>query len=154
MSRRIEKSRRWNRASRSESTASRGPLDARGWHEITFTGEYPLGVVTYTDPASPVSVTLTAYSPFIPLDADDSGLPATVCEFALTNTSDTPVEAEMAGWLENACRLDSAALTPGRRANTVRQMAGATVVAARFEPPAPHAARRGPARHRGRRLRA
>lgn len=113
------------------------PLDVRGWHEITFTGEYPLGVVHYTDPASPVSVTLTAYSPFIPLDADDSGLPATLCEFALTNTSDKPVKAEMAGCLENACRLVSAPLTPGRRANTIRQMAGATVMAARFEPPAP-----------------
>ena len=113
------------------------PLDARGWHEIAFTGEYPLGMVKYTDPASPVSVALTAYSPFIPLDADDSGLPATVCEFALTNTSDEPVKVEMAGWLENACRLASAPLTPGRRANTVRRMAGATVVAAHFEPPAP-----------------
>jgi len=113
------------------------PLDARGWHEITFTGEYPLGVVRYTDPASPVSVTLTAYSPFIPLDADDSGLPVTVCEFALTNTGDAPLKAEMAGWLENACRLESAPATPGRRANRVRRIAGATVVASRFEMPAP-----------------
>ena len=112
-------------------------LDAQGWHEITFTGEYPLGVVQYTDPASPISVTLTAYSPFIPLDADDSGLPATVCEFALTNTGDAPLQAEMAGWLENACRLESSTLTPGRRANTVRQMAGATVVAAHFEASSP-----------------
>jgi len=113
------------------------PLDARGWHEITFTGEYPLGIVHYTDLASPVSVTLTAYSPFIPLDADDSGLPATICEFTLTNTSDEPVTAEVAGWLENACRLVSSPQTPGRRANTVRHMADATVVAARFESPAP-----------------
>ncbi len=111
------------------------PLDARGWHEIAFVGEYPLGIVHYTDPASPVSVTLTAYSPFIPLDADDSGLPATVCEFALTNTRDKPVTAELAGWLENACRLVSAPLTPGRRANTVRRIGGTTVVAARFEAP-------------------
>ena len=120
------------------------PLDARGWHEVTFTGEYPLGVVRYSDPASPVSVVLTAYSPFIPLDADDSGLPATVCEFALTNMGALPITAEVAGWLENVCRLDSAPVTPGRRANTVRHLAGATVVASRFEapPPAPRAGAR------------
>ncbi|MDQ2800423.1 MAG: non-lysosomal glucosylceramidase [Armatimonadota bacterium] len=108
-------------------------LDGRDWDEITFIGEYPLGEVVYTHPASPVTITLTAYSPFIPLDADDSGLPATVCEFALTNTSDKPVEAEIAGWLENACRLHSGPVTPGNRVNTVQKANGLTLVASRFD---------------------
>jgi non-lysosomal glucosylceramidase len=110
-------------------------LDVSSWEEITFSGEYPLGTVVYTDPHCPLTVTLTAYSPFIPLDTDDSGLPATICEFTLHNTSQTPVEAELGGWLENACRLYSAPTTAGHRVNTVRKTAGATLVSARFEPP-------------------
>jgi non-lysosomal glucosylceramidase len=117
------------------------PLDARGWKEVAFTGQYPLGAVTYTDPESPVAVTLTAYSPFIPLHADDSGLPATLCEFTLKNVSARPVEAEIAGWLENACCLFSAQPGSGSRVNTAQKVAGATVLSAYFErtPPAKQA---------------
>ncbi|HET6386106.1 MAG TPA: GH116 family glycosyl-hydrolase [Armatimonadota bacterium] len=100
------------------------PVSAGGWEEVTFTGEYPLGVVDYSDPASPVAVTLTAYSPFIPLNADDSSLPVTICEFTVRNVSDRPVDAEMAGWLQNACSLFSAQPGSGVRVNSVRKTAG------------------------------
>ena len=118
-------------------------LDHSAWEEITFTGEYPLGTVVYTDPHCPVAVTLTAYSPFIPLDAEDSGLPATICEFTLHNASRQTREATLGGWLENACRLYSGPTTAGHRVNVVRLDAEATFVSFRFEPE-PHTP--GPAR--------
>jgi uncharacterized protein (DUF608 family) len=83
------------------------PLAHTGWREIEFIGEYPMGFVEYRDPDAPVSVSLEAYSPFIPLNAEDSGLPATVMRFTVKNTSAQPVEAELAGWLENAVCLRS-----------------------------------------------
>jgi non-lysosomal glucosylceramidase len=109
------------------------PLDARGWEEITFVGEYPLGTVHYTDPSSPITATLNAYSPFIPLNADDSGLPITLCEWTLTNTTDHPVDAELGGWLENACSLATALPGSGSRVNEVRKTDGATLVCSRFD---------------------
>ena len=95
-------------------------LDSTGWRDVTFQGEYPLGKVRYSDPASPVSVMLTAYSPFIPLNADDSGLPVVLCEWALENVSGQAVDVEIGGWLQNAVRLSSGANVPGERVNTVR----------------------------------
>jgi uncharacterized protein (DUF608 family) len=81
------------------------PLDKIGFPKVSFLGQYPIGTVTYRDEACPVEVVLEAYSPFIPLNADDSGLPATVMEFTVKNTSAAPVEVEIAGWLENViCR--------------------------------------------------
>lgn len=112
-------------------------LDVSGWRDVTFTGEYPLGTVTYADPKSPISVTLTAYSPFIPLNFDDSGLPATVCELTLHNLSTHQVEAEAAGWLENAASLYSALPGSGSRVNSVRQTTHATIVESRFDRSAP-----------------
>lgn len=113
------------------------PLDTRGWLNISFGGEYPLGRVAYSDPASPASVTLTAYSPFIPLNAEDSGLPATICEFTIKNGSAQTIEAQIGGWLENACSLYSAQVGSGSRLNTARGVPGATLVASRFDRAAP-----------------
>lgn len=78
------------------------PLDAGGFKEVRFVGEYPIGRVEYPDPELPLDVTLEAFPPFIPLNAEDSALPVTVMQFTLRNTSDHPVEATVAGWLANA----------------------------------------------------
>jgi len=77
-------------------------LDRRGFRDVGFRGQYPIGTVTYRDPEVPVSATLEAFSPFIPLDVEDSSLPATVMSFTLRNESPAAVEVTLFGWLENA----------------------------------------------------
>ena len=84
-----------------EINGRRHALDRHGFQQVTFTGQYPIGTITYADPTIPVTVTLEAYSPFIPLNADDSGLPATVMAFTVKNTGATPVEMTLVGSLEN-----------------------------------------------------
>ena len=49
----------------------------------------------YADAGVPVAVKLEAFSPFIPLNTDDSSLPATVLQFTLRNTSAAAVEATL-----------------------------------------------------------
>ncbi len=80
-------------------------LDRNGFEQIRFCGEYPIGRVEYRDKDLPVAVSLEAYSPFIPLNYDDSSLPVTVMRFTVRNTGAEPAEVELAGWLENAACL-------------------------------------------------
>lgn len=79
-------------------------LRAEDWKEVTFEATYPVATVTYTDPSFPVAVEMKAYSPFIPLDADNSGLPATVFSFSVRNVSGAALEVKILGWLENGVR--------------------------------------------------
>lgn len=100
-------------------------LDRTHWRDIAFTGEYPIGFVAYRDPDCPVTVDLEAFSPFIPLNTEDSSLPATVMEFTVKNNGTAPVEIELAGWLENAVCRHSGAVPAGWRRNRIVRRSGA-----------------------------
>ena len=95
-------------------------LDKTGFPDVTFCGQYPIGTVNYQDQAWPVNVKMEAYSPFIPLDAEDSGLPATIMEFSVTNTSADTLDVELAGSLENAVCKFSKTMAGVRRNQVVR----------------------------------
>lgn len=96
-------------------------LRAEDWKEVKFEATYPVATITYTDPGFPLTVVMKAYSPFIPLDADNSGLPATVFSFSLL--ADVPLEVKILGWLENGVRkfTDSGDM---RRNTIVRSSSG------------------------------
>ena len=72
-----------------------------GVQATEFVGEYPIATIRYTDEALPVEVTLTAYSPFCPLDARTSGMPAIVFRFAARNPTEKPVVVHFAATLQN-----------------------------------------------------
>lgn len=95
------------------------PLDRTGFPDISFCGQYPLATVEYRDAALPVAVSLTAYSPFIPLDTDDSSLPATILQYSVKNTGSDKIEAELLGWLANAVGLHSGTSCVGQRQNRI-----------------------------------
>lgn len=93
---------------RNEFGESVRSLNRAGFADITFEGRYPLAQVDYGDAAFPVSVSLTAYSPFIPLDEERSSLPVTILEYTVTNKSEASQHVSLAGWLENmVCRYDN-----------------------------------------------
>ncbi|MEY2851498.1 MAG: hypothetical protein RL549_197 [Verrucomicrobiota bacterium] len=95
-------------------------LDRKGWKEVVFTGAYPFGRVSYADPDCPVKVTLEAFSPFCPLNYDDSSYPATILSYRVENTSTKPVTVQIGGWLENPVLIDTIGTYPGvLRTNSV-----------------------------------
>ena len=51
----------------------------------TFTGEYPVAKIAFQDSVVPVKLSMEAFSPFIPLEADDSGLPVAILRYSKGN---------------------------------------------------------------------
>jgi non-lysosomal glucosylceramidase len=92
-------------------------LGADAWRDVSFTGEYPIGYVEYRDPDCPATVSLEAFSPFIPHNVEDSSLPCTVLRFTIKNTGTKQVLAELMGYLENAVCLHSGTAGSGQRRN-------------------------------------
>ncbi len=74
--------------------------------QAEFAAAYPFGQVFLSDPALPVTVTLQAFNPLIPANADDSGLPVAMLRFVLTNRSDQPLLASVCGTLPNFIGMD------------------------------------------------
>ncbi|MBX3120482.1 MAG: hypothetical protein KF784_15595 [Fimbriimonadaceae bacterium] len=62
-------------------------LSRKSFSATEFIGRYPIGQVRYSDPAESCEITLEAFSPFIPLNTDDSGIPCTILSYKVTNKS-------------------------------------------------------------------
>ena len=110
------------------------PLDAAGFKQVSFDGRYPIGQVAYRDADCPVEVRLEAFSPFIPLNVDDSSLPATVMSFRLRNTSDAAVDVDVLGRLQNAICLETKTQQVGQLRNRLVNGGGFTALACSAEP--------------------
>ena len=67
----------------------------------TFTGEYPLAHIRFEDGSLPVQVELEAFSPFIPHDADDSGLPVAILRYRVTNPGHATAKVGVAFSIDN-----------------------------------------------------
>ena len=64
-------------------------------------GEYPIVSIEFDDDTLPVSVGLEAFTPLVPLDADDSAFPAAVLRYRVHNSSGAPLDVSIAGSLAN-----------------------------------------------------
>lgn len=71
------------------------------FRDVTFTGRFPFAELEFSEPSLPVTVTTRAWSPFIPGQPDDSGLPVAIFDVELTNPGETPVEVCLYASLEN-----------------------------------------------------
>ena len=104
------------------------PLTQAGFADISFCGEYPLANIEYRNAKLPITVSLEAFSPFVPLNTDDSSLPAPVLRYTIKNTGSARVKVRLAGWLENAvCHFS----TPGdaaKRRNRVQREKGVLLI--------------------------
>ncbi len=66
-----------------------------------FRGRYPMAELELRDPTVPVQVDLLAYTPFVPLAPDESGIPCAVFRWHLINPGPHPVHTTVVGSMLN-----------------------------------------------------
>jgi len=70
-------------------------------NQIEMTGEYPLATLRFLDPDLPVSLSLSAFTPFAPLDTDLSSWPLAVFVFRAQNSTDKEQTVSLAAFMQN-----------------------------------------------------
>ncbi len=88
-----------------ESDGKRRLMDSRGWESVRFLGRYPVGTVEYAD--GDLAVRLDAFSPFVPLNVEDSSFPAAVMRFTVRNDGREPRRVRLMCNFENPVLLYS-----------------------------------------------
>ena len=69
--------------------------------EVEFTGQFPVAELHYRDDHFPGRIKLTAFNPFIPLNEDESGLPAAFFEFEISNSTPDSIRYSLCATLGN-----------------------------------------------------
>ncbi len=62
------------------------------FRNCSFKGEFPIAELTFSDDDFPAKVILTVFNPFIPMDADNSSIPAGFFKIEFLNLAEEPVE--------------------------------------------------------------
>ncbi len=87
-----------------EGSSGLGSQNAPGLTRLTsatFTGAFPLAHIDFADSALPVNVSLDAFSPFIPHEPDESGLPVAILRYRVANPGAAAAKVSIAWSIEN-----------------------------------------------------
>jgi uncharacterized protein (DUF608 family) len=87
-----------------EGSSGLGTRNAPGLTRLAsakFTGEFPLARIDFTDSTLLVRVSLEAFSPFIPHEPDDSGLPVAILRYRVSNPGTAPAKVSIAWSIDN-----------------------------------------------------
>ena len=106
--------------------------------QVHMRGQYPIAELDFPGSPLPLQTRLTAYSPFIPHNEKDSGLPVAVFTFTLTNRTKRTVRATLLSTLQNAVGFSGIGLIMGAAnagygGNRNRQMTLAGTTALRMD---------------------
>ena len=80
------------------------PVNQHGFPRFanaSYDAAYPVGIVNLSDQSMPVRVKIIGFNPFVPGDADASGLPVAVLTYEVTNTTDKPLAVSVCGTMRN-----------------------------------------------------
>jgi uncharacterized protein (DUF608 family) len=110
-----------------EGSSGLGTRNAPGLTRLAaaiFTGGFPLARVDFADSTLPVTISLEAFSPFIPHEPDESGLPVAILRYRVTNPGPASAKVSIAWSIDNPTGRTQAADTRVNEYRTSERLAG------------------------------
>ena len=113
--------------------SSVGPFE--GMADLSFRGEYPFAWYDFEDAALPVTLSMEAFNPLIPLNAKDSAIPCAIFNLTAENTGANDVAVSFLACQQNAVGYTNESKITGRKStcyggnrNSVVKRKGATAL--------------------------
>jgi non-lysosomal glucosylceramidase len=103
-----------------DGLGSKNAPGLRRMKDATFTGEFPLARIDFREPKLPVKVSLEAFSPFIPGDAEESGLPVAFLRYRVTNPGTVAADVAIAWSIDNPVGFNAPEPGKNARVNELR----------------------------------
>jgi len=94
------------------------------FEKTTFDAAYPFGQVNLFHSENPVEVRIKGYNPFVPTDAESSGIPIAILDFELLNTSEEDLEAAICFSMQNFIGDDGKFGVSRKGNNTFKETGG------------------------------
>lgn len=73
------------------------------FNKSNMVGEYPFVWIDLLDDEIPLDITIEAFTPFIPLDVENSSIPCGVINYKVKNTSNGKMKVSIVGSMSNFC---------------------------------------------------
>ncbi len=89
------------------------------FRQCRFTAAYPLGQVLLADPDMNVDVTLQAFNPLVPADADTSGVPVAILRYVVRNKTNQTLQVSVCGNIPNFIGNDASGQTKDHQGDLV-----------------------------------
>ncbi|MFN8255039.1 MAG: GH116 family glycosyl hydrolase [Bacteroidales bacterium] len=77
------------------------------FREASFLARFPFGYLNISDKDLPLKIEVTAWSPFVPTEDDNSGLPVAALEYHIVNTGSTAIESVFSFNSKNFLRVEN-----------------------------------------------
>ncbi len=90
------------------------------FRNANFAAAYPFAQVLLSDPDVPLKIRIESFNPFVPADADASGIPVMMLRFVLVNPTNSPIDATVCGTVENFIGWDGDAGKANQNTNEFR----------------------------------
>ncbi len=97
------------------------------FRDAVFTGAYPFAQIQFQDPKLPVTVSMEAFNPMVPLDTDSSSLPVAVLSYRVTSRAPSNLDVALAFSAMNPVGYDGKAKLYGNLSDRKAAFFGANV---------------------------
>lgn len=81
------------------------------FRNASFESTYPFGIVNLSDSTMPVNIKIIGYNPFVPGNADASGIPIAIIKYEVENISDNTIDVSISGNIRNFIGKDGSEST-------------------------------------------
>ena len=97
-------------------------LQSSAWPNYEIEDQFPVTAIHYLDKELPFDLKLESFSPFTPMNEQESNLPVLICSCQVTNLSSSPMDIDLLCWLQPGQKADNKVMVLQKKWRGIQQV--------------------------------